>query len=73
MRCLTVAEHWIASGGRAPCWGTVDLKFVRFRAEGLDVPIKSEPPKEESSLLLVDIYDKSGRCRPPAALCRNKR
>jgi UDP-2,4-diacetamido-2,4,6-trideoxy-beta-L-altropyranose hydrolase len=60
MRCLTLAEQWLELGGRAECWGKVDLRFVRRRADVLDVPIVTRPTGE-GSVLLVDVYDESER------------
>jgi hypothetical protein len=60
MRCLTLAESWLELGGRARCWGNVDLGFVRRRAEALGVPIVEERP-DDASLLLVDVYDEAER------------
>lgn len=60
MRCLTLAESWLELGGRAQCWGNVDLGFVRRRAEAMRVPIVEERPNE-ASLLLVDVYDEAER------------
>jgi UDP-2,4-diacetamido-2,4,6-trideoxy-beta-L-altropyranose hydrolase len=60
MRSLTLAEHWIEFGGRAECWGKVDLPFAQRRADALGVPIVARQP-EEGSVLLVDIYNETER------------
>lgn len=60
MRCLSAAEAWIASKGRAQCWGTVTLDFVRHRADALGIPIKPGPPGG-ADILLVDTYDVAER------------
>lgn len=60
MRCLNLAERWLELGGRAECWGHVDLQFARRRADSLSVPIVDQAP-EESSVLLVDVYDEAER------------
>jgi hypothetical protein len=60
MRCLTLAESWVDLGGRAECWGNIDLGFVRRRAEALGVAIVDERSNERS-LLLVDVYDEAER------------
>jgi UDP-2,4-diacetamido-2,4,6-trideoxy-beta-L-altropyranose hydrolase len=60
MRCLNVAERWIEAGGRAECWGGVDLQFVRRRAESLGVPIVAHP-STSGSVLLVDVYGEDER------------
>jgi spore coat polysaccharide biosynthesis predicted glycosyltransferase SpsG len=60
MRCLTLTEQWLELGGRAECWGKVDLRFARRRADALGVPIVARPT-EEGSVLLVDVYDESER------------
>jgi UDP-2,4-diacetamido-2,4,6-trideoxy-beta-L-altropyranose hydrolase len=60
MRCLSVAERWIEAGGRAVCWGDVELQFVRRRAESLGVPIVAHPGMP-GSVLLVDVYGEDER------------
>ena len=60
MRCLTLAESWLELGGHAQCWGNVDLRFVRRRAEALGIELVGRRP-DEDSLLLVDVYDEAER------------
>lgn len=60
MRCLTLAERWLELGGRAECWGNVDLRFAQRRADALGVPIVDKSPGK-ASVLLVDVYDEAAR------------
>ena len=39
MRCLGVLERWIKAGGRVELWGTIEIDFVRLRAERAGVPV----------------------------------
>lgn len=60
MRCLGVLERWIDSGGRAELWGTIEIGFVRRRAERVGVPIVAAPGNG-AAVLLVDVYDPTER------------
>jgi hypothetical protein len=60
MRCLTLAESWLALGGRAECWGEVTLKFAERRAAALGVAIMDRP-SDEGAVLLVDVYGQRER------------
>jgi hypothetical protein len=56
MRCLGVLDRWVRAGGRVELWGTVEIDFVRRRAERAGVPIV-EALNPDVSVLIVDVYD----------------
>ncbi len=62
MRCLTLAEEWLETGGRVKWSGNLDIPFVRRRATALGIQMASGPP-EGGSMLLVDTYDHPERLR----------
>jgi hypothetical protein len=62
MRCLGVAEQWVANGGKAEFWGRVSLPFVAQRAKNVGIPVV-ETPSSRGTVLLVDVYDDEERCR----------
>jgi hypothetical protein len=60
MRCLTLAEGWIASGGTASIWGVVSLAFVESRARAVGVHLGAQVPTDVD-VLVVDTYDSRTR------------
>lgn len=60
MRCLGILERWVKAGGRVQLWGTIEIDFVRHRAERAGIPIVATPDAD-ISILIVDVYDAEER------------
>ena len=60
MRCLSVGREWIAAGGRAELLGDIALPFVARRCASIGVPIVARS-RDDSAVLLVDLYDEEKR------------
>lgn len=56
MRCMSLAEEWIALGGQTTLWGEASLAFVAARAVAAGVPVKPQAPSIVD-VLVVDTYD----------------